>query len=83
MVHSQGWLPSCLLQLASSQWTGTQHVVCCMQFMPQPVLKLQKSLRLPNSPLSLRLRYECPLEALDDPMRPPARFLVRCAAATI
>lgn len=48
------------------------------QFLPQPVLKLQKSVRLPNSPLSLRLRYECPLEALDDPLRPPARFLVRC-----
>ena len=42
------------------------------------MLKLQKSLRLPNSPLSLRMRYECPLEALDDPFRPPARFMFRC-----
>jgi hypothetical protein len=48
-----------------------------VKFLPQPVLKLQKSLRLPNSPLSLRMRYECPLEALDDPFRPPARFMFR------
>jgi hypothetical protein len=50
-----------------------------MQFLPQPVLKLQKSLQLPNSPLSLRMRYECPLEALDDPFRPPARLMFRHA----
>jgi hypothetical protein len=48
-----------------------------LKILPQPVLKLQKSLRLPNSALSLRLRYEVPLEAIEDPLRPPARLLVR------
>ena len=41
------------------------------------MLKLQKSFRLPNSPLSLRLRYEVPLKAIEDFYRPPARLLVR------
>ena len=52
-------------------------LVAAPQFLPAPVLKLQKSFRLPNSPLSLRLRYEVPLEAIEDFMRPPARLLVR------
>lgn len=62
------------------------HLRLCIvrvQFLPQPVLKLQKSLRLPNSPLSLRMRYECPLEALDDPFRPPARFMFRCSTRCV
>ncbi len=58
--------------------TGVSTLCFTPQFLPEPVLKLQKSLRLPNSALSLRLRYEAPLEALDDPFRPPARLLVRC-----
>lgn len=50
-----------------------------IKLMPAPVLKLQKSLRLPNSPLSLRLRYEVPLNTIEDSglLRPPARLLIR------
>lgn len=48
-----------------------------VKVLPAPVLKLQKSLRLPNSALSLRLRYEVPLDGLEDWNRPPARLLVR------
>lgn len=59
-----------------------QSRVCALQFLPAPVLKLQKSFRLPRSPLSLRLRYEVPLEAIEDFYRPPARLLVRCAPHT-
>lgn len=61
--------------------TGVSTLCFTLQFLPEPVLKLQKSLRLPNSALSLRLRYEAPLEALDDPFRPPARLLVRSFCA--
>mmetsp|Transcript_18751 Transcript_18751/g.56712 ORF Transcript_18751/g.56712 Transcript_18751/m.56712 type:complete len:379 (+) Transcript_18751:75-1211(+) len=48
-----------------------------LKILPAPVVKLQKSFQVPNSTLSLRLRYECPLEAIEDWYRPPARLLVR------
>lgn len=48
-----------------------------IKLLPAPVLKLQKSFRLPNSALSLRLRYEVPLDSIENFARPPARLLVR------
>lgn len=48
-----------------------------LKLMPVPLLKLQKSFPVPNTALSLRLRYECPLEAIEDFARPPARLMVR------
>lgn len=48
-----------------------------MQLTPVPAIKLQKSIQLGSTPVFLRLRYEVPLEALDDPLRPPARLLIK------
>lgn len=48
-----------------------------IKLLPAQIVKLQKSFRLPNSSLSLRLRYEVPLDSIADFTRPPARLLVR------
>lgn len=43
------------------------------------MVKVQKRWRLGDTPVSLRLRYECPLEEVGRFYEPPARLLLRCA----
>ncbi len=45
------------------------------------MVKVQKRWRLGDTPVSLRLRYECPLEEVGRFYEPPARLLLRCARA--
>jgi hypothetical protein len=49
------------------------------QLLPRPMVKVQKRWRLGDTPVSLRLRYECPLEEVGRFYEPPARLLLRCA----
>ena len=44
------------------------------------MVKVQKRWRLGDTPVSLRLRYECPLEEVGRFYEPPARLLLRCAS---
>lgn len=48
-----------------------------LKLTPIPAIKIQKSIRLGSSPVSLRVRYEVPLVCLDEPFRPPARLLIK------
>lgn len=69
MSYSEASLPSYpLVRLGIVGW---------VQLTPVPAIKLQKSIQLGSTPVSLRVRYEVPLEALDDPLRPPARLLIK------
>ncbi len=43
------------------------------------MIKVQKRWRLGDTPVSLRLRYECPLEEVGRFYEPPARLLLRSA----
>lgn len=52
---------------------------CGAQLLPRPMVKVQKRWRLGDTPVSLRLRYECPLEEVGRFYEPPARLLLRCA----
>ncbi len=45
------------------------------------MVKVQKRWRLGDTPVSLRLRYECPLEEVGRFYEPPARLLLRCGPA--
>jgi hypothetical protein len=52
----------------------------CLQLSPVPAIKLQKSVQIGNTPVCLRVQYEVPLDAIDEPLKPPARFFIRCAS---
>ena len=47
------------------------------------MVKVQKRWRLGDTPVSLRLRYECPLEEVGRFYEPPARLLLRCARPNV
>lgn len=49
-----------------------------LHVLPHPAVKVQKRLALPfgDQGLGLRLSYECPLENIATPYRPPARLMV-------
>ena len=47
-----------------------------------PAIKLQKSVQIGNTPVCLRLQYEVPLDAIDEPLKPPARFFIRYSPST-
>ncbi len=50
-----------------------------VRLLPNQVFKINKRWQLGNSPVALRVNYECPLNKLDDPFRAPARLMIRCA----
>lgn len=46
--------------------------------LPNQIVKVNKRWQLGNSPVALRVNYECPWENLSNPLRAPARLMVRC-----
>ena len=47
--------------------------------LPNQIVKVNKRWQLGNSPVALRVNYECPLDNLANPLRAPARLMVRWA----
>lgn len=45
--------------------------------LPNQIVKVNKRWQLGNSPVALRVNYECPWENLSNPLRAPARLMVR------
>ena len=45
--------------------------------LPNQIVKVNKRWQLGNSPVALRVNYECPLDNLANPLRAPARLMVR------
>ena len=45
--------------------------------LPNQIVKVNKRWQLGNSPVALRVNYECPWEDLANPLRAPARLMVR------
>ncbi len=48
--------------------------------LPNQIVKVNKRWQLGNSPVALRVNYECPLDNLSNPLRAPARLMVRCGS---
>lgn len=48
--------------------------------LPNQIVKVNKRWQLGNSPVALRVNYECPLDNLANPLRAPARLMVRCGS---
>ena len=50
--------------------------------LPNQIVKVNKRWQLGNSPVALRVNYECPLDNLSNPLRAPARLMVRYGSLT-
>lgn len=48
-----------------------------VRLLPHQVLKINKRWQLGNSPVALRVNYECPLDNLANPFAAPSRLMVR------
>ena len=48
--------------------------------LPTQIVKVNKRWQLGNSPVALQVNYECPLDNLSNPLRAPARLMVRCGS---
>lgn len=48
-----------------------------LRVLPTQVLKVNKRWQLGNSPVALRVNYECPLDNLSNPFQSPSRLMVR------
>lgn len=48
-----------------------------IRLLPNQALKVNKRWQLGNSPVALRVNYECPLDNLANPFAAPARLMVR------
>ena len=48
-----------------------------IRLLPYQALKINKRWQLGNSPVALRVNYECPLDNLASPFAAPSRLMVR------
>jgi hypothetical protein len=48
-----------------------------VRLLPNQVFKINKRWQLGNSPVALRVNYECPLDRLGNPFHAPARLMIR------
>ncbi|CAL8467963.1 g7501 [Coccomyxa elongata] len=61
---------SLLVRLKVKDWFS-------LRVLPNQVLKVNKRWQLGNSPVALRVNYECPLDNLSNPFQSPSRLMVR------
>ena len=48
-----------------------------VKLLPRSMVKFQRTWRVPGTQVNVRVMYDCPLSALKQLDRPPARLLVR------
>ncbi len=54
-----------------------------LRVLPNQVLKVNKRWQLGNSPVALRVNYECPFDNLSNPFQSPSRLMVRYGRISI